>query len=212
MQVVRAGPDVHRDQRPEVDDGQAVGVDRATGLLGHEVIHHPEEAGGEEEAHGVVAVPPLDHRVGRPGVGRIRLEQAHRHGGAIDDVQHRGYQDECTEEPVTHIDVLGLAFDDGAEEHHQVGDPDDAQEDVDRPLELGVFLGAGVAHRQGDHRKNDDRLPTPEGEGSQTVGDQARLTGALDHVVRGREQCASAKGENHRVGVQRAQTAEARPR
>ncbi len=48
MQVVRAGPDVQGDQRPEVDDGQAVGIDRTLGLLGHEVVHHAEEAGPTE--------------------------------------------------------------------------------------------------------------------------------------------------------------------
>ena len=63
VQVVRAGPHVGEDQRPEVHHRQAVRIDRAVGLLRDEVVHHAEEAGGEEEADRVVAVPPLHHRV-----------------------------------------------------------------------------------------------------------------------------------------------------
>ena len=50
VKMVRAGPHVGEDQRPEVHHRQPVGVDRAPGLLRHEVVHHPEEAGGQEEA------------------------------------------------------------------------------------------------------------------------------------------------------------------
>ncbi|MCY1300164.1 hypothetical protein D9M70_497230 [compost metagenome] len=211
VQVVRAGPDVQGDQRPEVHDGQAVGVDRALGLLRYEVVHHPEEAGGQEEAHGVVAVPPLDHRVGGAGVHGVRLEGVYRHFHAVDDVQHGGHEDEGAEEPVAHVDVLGLALHDGAEEDDGVGDPDDSQEDIDRPLQLSVFLGGGVTQRQGDDCQHDYGLPTPEGEGGQTVGYQASLAGALHHVVGSGEQCASAEGEDHRVGMQGTQAAERSP-
>nr|GFD14941.1 hypothetical protein [Tanacetum cinerariifolium] len=87
-----------------------------------EVVHHPEKTGGQEKAHGVMAVPPLDHRVGRTRIRRIRLEQAHWQRHVVDDVQHRRDHDKRTVEPVTDIDVLGLAFDDGAEEHRRVGE------------------------------------------------------------------------------------------
>ena len=70
VQVVRAGPHVDRDERPEVHDGQAVRVDRPPRLLRHEVIHHAEKAGGQEKAHRVVAVPPLHHGVDRARVDR----------------------------------------------------------------------------------------------------------------------------------------------
>ncbi len=212
VQVVRAGPDVHRDQRPEVDDGQAVGVDRTLGLLGHEVVHHAEEAGGEEEAHGVVPVPPLDHGVGGAGVQRVGLGEGHRQLEVVHHVEHGDGEDEPAEEPVAHIDVLDLALDQGAEEHHRVGDPDHRDQDIDRPLQLGVLLGRGVAQRQADGGQQDHQLPAPEGEGGEGVGEQSHLAGALHRVVAGGEQCATAEGENHRVGVQRAQAAEARPR
>ncbi len=63
-------------------------------VLGHEVVHHAEEAGGQEEAYGVVPVPPLDHGIGGAGVHRVGLEPAHRQRHVVDDVQHRGGQDE----------------------------------------------------------------------------------------------------------------------
>ncbi|MNN54726.1 hypothetical protein D3C81_1695590 [compost metagenome] len=126
-------------------------------------------------------------------------------------MQHRGDHDEGTVEPVADIDVLGLALDDGAEEHQPVGDPDDGQQDRQRPLELGVFLGGGEAHRQGDQRADDHRLPAPEGEGGHAVGDQPGLAGSLHHVVAGAEQRTAAEGEDNQVGVQGAQAAEAGP-
>ena len=72
-QVVRAGPDVDEDQRPEVDDRQPIRVDGPLGLLGHEVVHHAEETGRQEEAHGVMAVPPLGKSILHAGEGRVAL-------------------------------------------------------------------------------------------------------------------------------------------
>src|SRR5690606_7849361 len=51
----------------------------------------------------------------------------------------------------------------------------------------------------------------PEGEGGQLVAEQACLTGALHHVIRRREQRAAAKGEDHRIGMQRTQAPVAEP-
>ncbi|MCY1393453.1 hypothetical protein D9M71_83490 [compost metagenome] len=126
-------------------------------------------------------------------------------------MEDRHGQDESAEEPVAHIDVLGLALGHCPEEDDGVADPDNGDQDVDRPLQLGVFFRAGPAQRQADGRQHDDQLPAPEGEGCELVGDQAGLAGALHRVVAGGEQCASAEGEDHCVGVQRAKSAEARP-
>ena len=63
VQMVRTRPDIEEDQRPEVDDRQAIAVDGAFGLLGHEIIHHRQEAGGQEEADRIMAVPPLGQRI-----------------------------------------------------------------------------------------------------------------------------------------------------
>ena len=68
-----AGPRVDRDQRPEMDDREAIGVDGAPGLLGHEVIHDAEKARGEEETNRVVAIPPLRHRILHAGKYLHRL-------------------------------------------------------------------------------------------------------------------------------------------
>lgn len=82
-------------------------------------------------------------------------------------MQHRHGQDEGPEEPVTHVDMLGIALHQRAEEHDGVADPDNGDQDVDRPFQLGVFLGAGVAQRQADGREQDHQLPAPEGERGQ---------------------------------------------
>ena len=107
VQVVRARPDIEEDQRPEVDDRQPVGIDRAIGPLGHEVVHDREEAGGQEEADRVMAVPPLHHRIlhARPGAVGLVGEGRDRHRGVVAQMQHRNRDDEGKEEPVRHIDM-----------------------------------------------------------------------------------------------------------
>ena len=87
VQVMRTSPDVHEDQGPEVHDRQAVGVDRPARRLRNEVVHHPQEARGQEEADRVVAIPPLDHRVlhARGDVIAFGGEEADRHRDVVAD-------------------------------------------------------------------------------------------------------------------------------
>jgi 23S rRNA (cytosine1962-C5)-methyltransferase len=63
MEMMRTSPDIEENQRPEVDDRQAIGVDWPVSLLGHEIVHHAKEARSQEEADRVVAVPPLRQRI-----------------------------------------------------------------------------------------------------------------------------------------------------
>ncbi len=212
MEMMRPRPDVGEDQRPEVHYGQAVGVHRALRLLGNEVVHDAEKAGGEEEADGVVPVPPLHHGILHPGVGRVGFEKAHRQRGAVEDVEHGNGDDECAVEPVCDIDMGHFAFDDGAEEDDRVGHPDHGDQHVDRPLELGVLLGGRDAERQRDRGQHDDQLPAPERECGELVEEQPYVAGALYDVVRRREQGRAAKREDHGVGVQRPQAPESEPR
>ncbi len=141
VQVVRASPDVEEDQGPEVDDRQLVAVDRALGLLGHEVIHHAQETGGQEKAHRVVAIPPLDHRIlhAAGDLHRLAAEDRHRNGHVVDQMQHGDGDDEGQIEPVRHIDMRLLALHDGAGKDDQEGHPDDGDPPVDVPDRLGIF-------------------------------------------------------------------------
>ncbi|MNO97459.1 hypothetical protein D3C76_891680 [compost metagenome] len=211
MQVVRAGPDVQGDQGPEVHDRQAIGIHRPFGLLGHEVVHHPQKASGEEKTDGIVPIPPLHHGIGRTGINRIGFGQADRQFHVVNDVQNRHGDNEGAEEPVAHIDMLGLAFHQRAEEHHGVGDPDDGDQNVDGPLKLRIFLGTGVTQGQRDGGQHDDQLPGPEREGCQAWREQRRLGGALYGIVGAGKQGAAAKSKNHRIGVQGSQATEAGP-
>ncbi len=212
MQVVGAGPHVDRDQGPEVHDRQAVGIDRSSGLLRHEVIHDAEKARGQEKAHRIVPVPPLHHRIDGAAVDGIGFGQRDRYREAVDDMQNRDGEDERAIEPVRHVDMRGLALHDGAEEHDRIRHPDHGDQDIDRPFEFRVLLGRGIAQRQRDRGQHDHQLPAPEHEGRKPVGNQPRLAGALHHVQRGANQRAAAKGKDHRVGVQRAQAPETEPR
>ena len=98
-----------------------------------------------------------------------------------------------------------------AEEDDRVGDPDDGDQQVDRPFELGVFLARGPAHRQRDRGEQDDQLPAPEGELGELRQEQPRMAGALHDVVGTGEHGRAAEREDHGVGVQRAQAAVREP-
>ena len=201
-----------------MDDRQAVGINRAAGLLGYEVVHHAEEGGGEEEAHSVMAVPPLHHCILHAGIGGIGLvpgagAAAENPGQlrAVDDMQQRDHQDIGAKEPVGHVDVLGLALDDGAEKHQRIGHPHHRDQQVDRPFQFGVFLGSADAERQRHRRQHDHERPAPEGEGGQFLGPQSHLAGTLHDVVRHCEHRRAAKSEDHRIGMQRSKTSVGKP-
>ncbi len=211
MQMVRTCPHVGEDQRPEVDDGQAVGIDRTLDLFRHEVIHDAEEAGSEEEAHRVVAVPPLHHRILHARIGRVGLHHIGRNRSTIDDMQQGDGDNESAEEPVGHVNMLDLAFGDGAEENNRVGNPDDGDQDIDRPFQFCVFLALGKTQRQRYGCRDNDQLPGPERERCERAAKQAGLTGTLHDIVGRCEQGAAAEGENHSVGVERPQSAETGP-
>ena len=183
VQMVGPGPHVGEDQRPKVDDGQAVAVDRTPGLLGDEVIHHPQKTGGQEKAHGVVPVPPLDHGVLHTGIGRVGLHPARRNRRAVDQVQQGDRDDESPEKPVGHINVAHLARAQRAEKHRRKTDPDQGDQDVNRPLEFRVFLALGVTQGERNRRRHDDRLPAPERERGQFVVEEPHLAGTLRDVI-----------------------------
>ena len=210
--MVWACPHVQGDECPEVDYRQAVAEHGAPGLLWNEVVHHSEEAGGEEKADGIVAVPPLHHGVDHTWVCTVRAERCGWHSGTVHEVQYRNGENVGGEKPVGDVDVLHAALGEGAEEHHGVGHPHDGDEDVDRPFQFSVFLAAGNAERQGDGRRQDDGLPAPEGEASEFVGKQAHVAGALDDVVAGGEERRTAEGENDGVRVERAKPGIGQPR
>ena len=118
VQVVRTRPHVGKYECPEVNNRQAVAVNRTLCLLRDEVIHHAQEAGGQEEAHSIVSVPPLHHGVLYTRISRVRLHETHRHGCAIDQVKQSHRNDEGAKEPVGHINVANLACAHRAKEHN----------------------------------------------------------------------------------------------
>ena len=209
--MVGARPHVGEDQRPEVDDGQAVRVHGAACLLRDEVVHHPQKTRCQEETHGIVAIPPLHHGILHTGIGRVTLHPARGNGGTVDHVQQRHCQDKTTVEPVGHIDVADPALADGSEENNGIRHPDQGDQDVNRPFQLGIFLAAGVTQWQADDGGQNDQLPAPEGESCQFGHEQAGLAGALHHKVAGADQGTAAKREDHSIGVQRPQTAVTEP-
>jgi hypothetical protein len=134
----------------------------------------PEEAGSQEEAHRVVAVPPLGQRVLHTGEGRVALgaEERHRNGQVVDHVQHRNGDDEGQVEPVRHIDVGFLALHDGADEDGEISHPDDGQPKVHIPLRFGVFAALGDAQNVAGCRHDDEQLVAPEHEPGEIAAPQ----------------------------------------
>ena len=159
-----------------------------------------------------MAVPPLHHGILHTCISRIRLHETDRHGSAVDQVQQGYSYDESTEEPVGHVNVANLAGTHCAKEHHRKRHPDQGNQDVNRPLEFGIFFAAGVAHWQRNGRCQNNQLPTPKREAGQFVIEQAHMAGSLNHVVGRGKQAATTKRKNHGIGVQGTQPAIAEPR
>ena len=207
-QVVRAGPDIKEDQRPEVDDREAVAVDRSSHGLGDEVIHDAEDRRGQEERHGVMPVPPLHQGVLDAAEDRIAVQQARRQGEVVDDIEERDGDDRADVEPDGDVEAAFPPAGQRGEEDDAEDDPDEGDEHVDRPDELGVFLAAGVAEGQGDGGEDDDQLPAPEVDLGQEVIGEPRLQQALAGVVDAGEHHVPHEREDGRVGVQRAEPPE----
>ncbi|MHC2621203.1 hypothetical protein ACVIW2_003235 [Bradyrhizobium huanghuaihaiense] len=211
--MVGTGPDVEEDQRPEVDDRQAVGIDRPVGALRNEVVHDGEEAGGQEEADRVMAVPPLEHRIldAAPGDVGLRAERRDGKRRVVAEMQHRDRHDEGEVEPVRDEDVRFLALDDGDEEDEQIDHPDDGQPQVRVPFRLGIFLRLGDAEQIARARDEDEEVVADHDEPGREIAGEANATGLLHDVEGARDQHVAAEGEDHGRGVQRPQPAELNP-
>ncbi len=122
-------------------------------------------------------------------------------------MQHRHGQDHRQKEPVGHVDVGFLAFQQRAHEGDQQTNPDHSDQDVDIPDRLGIFLGLRGTKNITGCRQNDHQLPAPEHEPAKAAAEQPRRAGALDDIERRHDQRVAAKGKDHRAGVQRAQAA-----
>ena len=180
---MRAGPDVDEDQRPEVDDREPVRIDRPVRRLRQEVVHESEVRRGQEEGHGVMAVPPLHECVLHAGIERVALQERDRVLEGVHDMQHGDGDDRGDVEPDGHVHVALTAFEDRAEhvddEHH----PDEGDQDVDRPLQLGIFLAGRDAQRQGQRGQHDDQLPSPEVDLAEQTAEHRGLAEARERVV-----------------------------
>ena len=184
VKMVRAGPDVEEDQRPEVDDRQAIGVDRPLGALRDEVVHDGKEAGGQEEADRVMPVPPLEHGVlhAAPGDVGLRAEERDRQRGIVAEMQHGDGDDEGEIEPVGDEDVRFLALDDRRQEDQEIGDPDDGQPQIGVPFRLGVFLGLGNAKQIAGAGDHDEEVVADDDEPGRDVAGEPCPAGLLNHI------------------------------
>ena len=145
VQVVRSGPDIQEDQRPEMDDRQAIRIDRSPRLLGHEVIHHRQKAGGEEEPDRVVAVPPLHQGILNAGKNRVAFEEANGNDEVIADVEQGDRRPGSNVKPNGDVEVVFAAAGDRPHEVDPKNDPDQGDGNVDGPFQLRVLVTAGDA-------------------------------------------------------------------
>src|SRR5262245_19461079 len=211
--MVGSGPDVKEDQRPEVHDGEPIGIDRPLHAFRDEVVHDAEESSGEEEAHRVVAVPPLRHRIlyARINDVALRTNQAYRYRRVVDEVQHGDGDDEREEKPVGDVDVRLLAPRQRAEEHKEIDHPDDGEPEVRVPFVLGVLLALSYAEQITCAGYDDEELISPDHEPGRPATRQTRVARTLYDVERGRDQHVAPERKDHGRGVQRSQPTEAGP-
>src|SRR5450756_309252 len=182
--MMRAGPDVEEDQRPEVDDRQPVRIDRPIAALRNEIVHDGEEACSEEEADRVVAVPPLHHRIlyARPDDVGLGREQRYRHRRVIAEMQHRDGQNEGEIKPVGDIYMRLLAANDGAEEDQEISHPHDGQPEIGVPFRLGIFLRLSDAEQIAGAGNENEEIVAEHDEPGRKVAGEPRAAGALHDI------------------------------
>ena len=173
----------------------------------------PEEARGQEEAHRVVAVPPLRHRVlhAAEQADAVALVPGQRHRQVVDHVQHGDGDDEGQVVPVGDVDVRLPPLQQRADEEAEIGEPDDRQPEVGQPFRLGVFAALRDAHDVAEGGEHDEELVAPEDELGGEAPGQPRAAGALHAVEAGADHRIAAEGEDDAAGVHRAQPAEGAP-
>ena len=208
--MVRAGPDVDENQRPEVQNRQFIRIHRAVCHFGQEVIHQPQKRRGQEKCHRIVTIPPLHERILHPGVDVVTFEQTHRHLVRIDDVQNGDRNERGDVKPDGDIQVALPAFDDRAEHVDPENHPDQRNGNVDRPFEFGVFVGSSQTQRQRNGRRYDDGLPAPEVDFTEQIAEHPGFAKPLQRVINTHKDGIADEGENDRVGVQRPNPSEGR--
>src|SRR5579863_311511 len=208
--MVRPSPDVEEDQRPEVDDRQAIRIDRPFGSLWNEIVHDRQETGGQEKADRVVAVPPLNHRVldARPdGIG-LGGEDRDRHLGVVAEDKHGDRHDKGEIEPVGYINMRLLPLSDSGHIDEKVSHPNNNQPYNRVPFRLGVFVASRDAEQITGSSNEDEEVITEDHEPWREIAGQTHPTRALDDIKRGCEKNVAAECENHGRCMQWAQSAE----
>src|SRR5690606_30545900 len=101
--------------------------------------------------------PPLHEGVLNASVDGIALEEPRRNHKVVEDMQDRDRDDRGDVEPDRDVEVPLTALRDGPEEVDGEEDPDNCDSNVDRPLELRVFLRLAHAERQSESGADNDR-------------------------------------------------------
>ncbi len=154
-EVVRPCPEISEDQRPEGDDREPVAVNRDSRGLRQKVVKHGENRSREDEADGIMAVPPLDVGAVHPRKEMVGFEQTCRNREVVDDVEYRHREHRSDDEPEGDVHLLFLPLDHGAEDIHGKHHPQDHDRDVERPLELGVLQGLVHPHEEAQRCQRD---------------------------------------------------------
>ena len=120
----------------------------------------------------------------------------------FEDVQHGDGQDVGAKEPVVHVDVANAALGDGHEEDDGVGHPD-RRDHRSIGQSARVFMGFASAPAAVITASDNHRLPPPNERGQ--ASENKRTWRCAAPLIRGGNQAAAAKGEDHRIGMQRPQ-------
>ena len=119
---------------------------------------------------------------------------------------HRGHV-----KPDGDVDVTFAPDQQGAEKIDCKNDPNKSDGDVNRPFQLGIFLGDSDSQRQRHRCCDDDQLPAPEVDVAQGVTEHPGLAEPLHRMVDAGKHAVADKGENHRVRVERSEPAKGKP-
>src|SRR5690554_2939371 len=150
-----------------------------------------------------MTVPPLNQGVLNTGVNVVAFESRYRNLEGVHNLQYRNGHKATDVKPDRDIHVPFTTLHNGSEHVNPENDSNQYDRDVNRPLQLRIFVRTGEAQRQGDGCCQNDNLPSPEMDLAQCVTEHAGFQHALHGVINPHENGISDESKDDGIGMHR---------
>ena len=192
-------------------------VEGRIGDPGDEIVETGQQHGREPQPEEIVRIPPVEHAVRHArlqcAAHAVAPNRARPPDDVADDVVRAQPERGRQRPPRGHVERAHPAVEHGHDDVDDVAGPQDDQENVQRPDELGIFPPLGAADDDGEDAQQEPEIPAPGGpDGQPFAPDGAQPGEAWNHVEEGAPVHHGEPGEDDAVDMQRTDAAEDQPR